>query len=87
MTYEEFKQETAPFFGQLVLNHYEVMLLKDTSEDEYDYYYVFARFSGKRIHATAVGTFYPLKGVLPDKQYNELVRVWNLNHSKEHHAI
>lgn len=87
MTYEEFKQETAPYFGQLVLNHYEVVLLRDTSVDEYDYYHVFMRFGGKAVLSTAVASFWPLKGVLPAKQYNELVRVWNLNHSQEYQAI
>lgn len=87
MTYEEFKQETEPFFGQLVLNHFEVVLLQGTSQDAWDYYHAFVHFKGQIVHSTAVGTFYPLKGVLPDKQYNELVRVWNLNNSEEHRAI
>ena len=87
MTYEEFKQETEPFFRQLVVYNFEVALLKSTSEDEYDYYYVFVRFQRVCVHATAVGTFYPLKGVLSDKQYNELVRIWNLNNPEDHHAI
>lgn len=87
MTYEEFKSEVEPFFGQLVLDHFEVSLLLGTSEDEYDYYHIFVRAGGRVVHSTAVSSFRPLKGVLPDAQYKELVRVWNLNNSKENQAI
>lgn len=87
MTYEEFQEEVKPFIGQLVLDWYEVVLLAGTSQDEWDYYHTFVRYRGKVVQSTAVGTFYPLKGVLPDKQYKELVRIWNLNNSDEHQAI
>ena len=86
MTYEELQEEVKPHLGQLVLVYFDVVLLQGTSKDAWDYYYVMIHPGGKEIHHSAVGTFYPLKGVLPDKQYNELVRVWNLNMQKPFHA-
>ena len=87
MSYEEFQAEVEPFLGQLVLSHYDVVLLQGTSRDQWDYYHVFIQFKNRVVHSTAVGMFYPLKRVLPDKQYNELVRVWNLNNDEQYQAI
>ena len=87
MSYEEFQAEVEPFLGQLVLDNYDVVLLQGTSKDQWDYYHVFVHFKGRVVHSTSVGIFYPLKGVLPDKQYNELVRVWNLNNDEQYQAI
>lgn len=86
MTYQEFQKEIEPHIGQLVLHFYDVVLLLGASEDQWDYYYVLVHEGGKEVHATVVSSYYPLKGVLPDKQYNELVRVWNLNHVEKYHA-
>jgi len=84
MTYEEFREDAKPFLGQLVLIYFEVVLLLDTTQDHYDYYYICIHEKRKEVHHTGVCNFYPLKGRLPDDQYNELVRVWNLNSSEEY---
>lgn len=87
MSYEEFQQEVEPFLGQLVLSHFDVVLLQGTSKDKWDYYHVFVHFKNKVVHSTAVGTFYALKGVIQDKEYNELVRIWNLNNNEMYQSI
>lgn len=86
MTYEELQEEVKPHLGQLVLIYFDIVLLQGTKEDEWDYYYVMIEQNGREILHSAVGAFFPLKDVLPDKQYNELVRVWNLNMQKPFHA-
>jgi len=65
--------------GELLLNFDKVVRLIGFNEDEDDYYYVLhSLISGKYLES-CVGSLCPLKGFLPDKEYDELVHFFDLN--------
>ena len=88
-TYKEILEKAKPHIGTLVLDMFEVVLLVGVEADEDDFYYVYqpakgsgwARKDGKEYWASCVGTYYPLKGVLPEREYNYLVWLWNNNYN------
>ena len=66
--------------GELVLDLHEVVKLvgfEDIENDDY-YYVCLSLIKGKYLES-CVGNLYPLKGVLPDNEYDELIRVFDLN--------
>lgn len=72
--------------NELVIDGYNVVRLVDCVDDVDDYYWVYDSPEHPRDKKT--NTLYLsscvckhtlLKGRLPDKEYNELVRIWNLN--------
>lgn len=84
--YQIIQKEFEKYGNTLVLDMFEVVLFVGIESDDHDHYYVFQPCKGggygndgKVYWASAVGTFYPLKGVLPDKQYERLVWLWNNN--------
>ena len=85
-TFRNIVKEAEPYFGTLVLDMFEMVLLIGVDADEHDYYYVYQptkgggwNKDGEVYWSSCVGTYYPLKGVLPDKQYDRLVWLWNNN--------
>lgn len=71
----------------LVIIDYKVVLLLGLEEnDPQDYYWIYTEFhdeSKKNInpkYMTCIEGMYPLKGMIPDKQYDGMVDVWNMNH-------
>jgi len=65
--------------GELLLDFHEVVRLVGFDEDEDDYYYVLHSLRSGKYLESCVGSLCPLKGFIPDKEYNELVRVFDLN--------
>lgn len=81
MTREELELQVNQYRGTLVLNGTEVCLLEGIHEDESDFYFVFAAF-GKTVHKEYVSVlfgFVPLKGFIPEKDYTQLEKIWELN--------
>lgn len=77
-TFKKHKQEIKPYLNTLVLLDFKVVkLIKaiNHSEDIFNEFEV----NGSKLLATCLIGFIPLKGILPESQYNELVRIWNLN--------
>lgn len=66
--------------GQFVINaSWNIERLVAVGEDDMDYYWV--TYDGRKLTwNTCVGGLMPLKGYLRNKDYNELVRLANLNH-------
>lgn len=88
-TLAEFQQEMEPFKGTLVIDWYNVVLLKDVIDGGDDYYWVYfgvIKDKKKEYHSTCVGKWIPLKGFIEEKRYQDMVRVWNINNSSENHA-
>jgi len=78
---KEFEQHK----NELVIDNYNVVRLFDLDSDKYDMYWCYEKQVGGMLNDTIkyessciIGHIY-LKGVLPDTEYDELVRVWNLN--------
>lgn len=63
---------------ELVLDMFNVVMLKDFADDGDDYYYVVLGSRGT-YWTSCVGKLYPLKNVLPDDEYNRLLEVYKLN--------
>jgi hypothetical protein len=78
-TLEDLKKELEPYRNTLVLDYFDVVRLVDVINGEDDYYWVYDTKQGI-VHSSCVGGWTPLKGKIDDKNYNQLVRVWNLNH-------
>ena len=66
--------------GQFVINaSWNIERLVAVGEDDMDYYWI--TYNGRTFTwNTCVGRIMPLKGHLRDKDYNEMVRLANLNH-------
>jgi len=78
-TFKELKKELKPYKNTLVIGHFnEVVRLVGVNEDEDDYYWIYDSKEGKS-YESCVGGWVALKGVIPDEDYERLLRVWNLN--------
>jgi hypothetical protein len=65
--------------GELMLNYFEVVRFEGViDEDEYDLYYRVLSTRGV-YRVSCVGKLIPLKGVLPEEDYNHLESVFNVN--------
>ena len=63
---------------ELVLDCFDVVMLKDFADGDDDYYYVVIGERGT-YWTSCVGPLYPLKNVLPEDEYNRLEEVYKLN--------
>lgn len=72
------QEELLPYKNTLVLDHHNVVKLVDVIDGEEDYYWVYDTHKGF-IHSSCVIGWIPLKGVLPEKDYDYILRIWNLN--------
>jgi len=84
VTLEDLKNELEPYKNTLVIGLYqEVMRLVDVIEDEVDYYWVVDTYKGI-LHYSCCGCgWIPLKGFIKDGDYDQLVRIWNLNNEEK----
>jgi hypothetical protein len=73
-----FKRFVSKHKGELVLDCFDVVRLDGFAEDDIDYYYICTGRRGEE-WISCVGALYPLKGILPEKQYERLLKVFNLN--------
>lgn len=64
----------------LVINGYEVQALRGLDEDEIDRIYILDSTSELDIGIGVLCGLIPLKGFLPEDEYNNMVRIWNLNY-------
>ena len=79
-TLESLKEELKPYKDTLVINHFDkvVRLVDVIDEIEDDFYWVYDSRTGIEYESCVVG-WVPLKGYIRDKDYEKLVRIWNLN--------
>ena len=76
----------APYQGTLVLHSFEVVLLKDVVESDDDFYWVYFGMQNDAFieyHESCVTWWTPLKGVIPNQKYSQMLDVWNLNFKGE----
>lgn len=73
---------------QLVIDNFKIVRLDDVEDGGDDYYWIYNQWVGLKgmyeqkdgkYVASCAGEFIPLKGIIPDKDYNRLVYIWNLN--------
>ena len=85
------KEQYATFINTLVLHHFRVVRLIEIFEDEEDIWYKLEAFpmigNLRIINSSVLIPIVPLKGVLPDKEYNEMVRIWNINKQTQIESI
>jgi hypothetical protein len=75
----ELQKELEPYKNTLVIgDFYNVVRLVGVIDGEDDYYWVYDTIKGI-VHASCVGGWVALKGFIPEKEYQRLVNVWNLN--------
>lgn len=74
----KFKEFIKKHEDELMLHYLSVIQLIGFAEDEDEYYYIIKDKYGER-WLSYVNPLYPLKGVIPDYQYNKLNRVFTLN--------
>lgn len=76
-SFEEFKAQTEQYNNTLVLDHFKVVMFKEVSKDEEDWYYDLIDEHGKKYSSSAVVSIVFLKGVIPERKYAQLVWQWN----------
>lgn len=82
MTFEEFKSTFSNSIGDLCIVHdLELVRFKGFTEDERDYYYIVQPLGAPEYWATAVGSIYTLKGVLPPENYARMDKLFKLNNA------
>ena len=78
-TLKGLKEELKPYKNTLVISERNrVVKLVGVKDGEEDFYWIYDTPDGAD-YDSCVGMWIALKGVLPDKQYESLVRCWNLN--------
>lgn len=77
--FKKHKQEIKPYLNTLVLLDFKVVKLIEAIDHPTDIYNKYDGGEGIMLLASRLIGFIPLKGILPESQYNELVRIWNLN--------
>ncbi len=78
-TFKEIQEEIKPHKGDFVLDHFKVVKLLDIIDGKDDYYYVFQKWGGMVYQSSCVLSFVPLKGKIDKTDYDEFVRLWDLN--------
>lgn len=80
LTKEDFIGEVKERFNELAIDGMKVVRVIGCGETEEDYYYMLDGGYGTGIYRTsAVGQPYYLKGILPEKDYEQLDRLRSLN--------
>lgn len=80
VTLESLKNELEPYKNTLVIDEFDrVVRLVGVVDGEDDYYWVYDGIRGV-YWGSCVGGWIPLKGYIPEKNYNKMVSMWNLNH-------
>lgn len=73
------RKELEPFKNTLVIGSFDnIVRLVDVIDGGDDYYWVYDSRTGIT-NVSCCGKWVALKGFIPDKKYNKLVDVWNLN--------
>lgn len=82
--FKELKKELEPYKNTLVIDEFDrISRLVDVEDGTEDFYWVFDN-KNEGIHkCSCVGGWIPLKGVIPDKDYNRMVHTWNLNNKEK----
>ena len=77
---------------ELVIFGFDIVRLQDVDDDDLDYYWAYNENVGMKgmyegdtgvMSASCVIGHNYLKGVLPEDEYNNLVRFWNLNNLEQ----
>ena len=77
---EQFEQHK----GQFIIMGTKVVRFVAIAEDDMDYYYVC--YDGRKIHwHSCVGRFVVLKGKIDERDYNDFIRIAELNHFDQTH--
>jgi len=83
---EELKREAEPYINTLVISMfgYNICKLVDVIEvPDDDIFWILIDDQERKHHQSCLISYYPLKGIIKDENYDELVRVWNLNHKEQ----
>lgn len=87
-TVVKFNEEIINHKHELVIDGHSVVRLDDVYDGEEDYYWIYNKWVGWKgmdeeqtgeYHSSCVGHHTLLKGFIPDKEYENLVKVWNYN--------
>jgi hypothetical protein len=65
--------------GELMLDYFEVVRFEGIDEDDDDFYYRVVSTTKGEYKTSCVGKLFPLKGFLPEEDYNSLEAVFNMN--------
>jgi hypothetical protein len=85
---ERLNDEIINYKHELVINGYEIVRLDDVYDGGDDYYWIYNKWVGLKglgeektgeEHASCVGRHTLLKGFIPEKEYEQMVWVWNAN--------
>lgn len=69
----------------LILDMFNLVIFLDVEFDDEDFYYVCSDKNKGIYRSSAVGTPIFLKDKLNKKEYNKLIRIWNLNYEEKAH--
>lgn len=75
-----FKEDLKTHRFEFVLTEFKVVKLIDVWDGEDDYYWIYQNWGGSISFSTCCGSWTPLKGVLPDDEYDRIVKSWSLNY-------
>lgn len=80
----QMKEEFEKLRGQLVLVDFRVALFVDIHYGRHGLYYKFA-FESREVASYEASAYspIPLKGIIPDEEYNRMVYIWNNNNIYE----
>lgn len=81
---KKLKEELDSYKGTLVLDGFKVVLLLDAVEEEDDFYWVYYHpnrrgYDTSLYLSSCVGGYTPLKGFIPDEDYDRMVKIFELN--------
>lgn len=77
------KKKAKPHLNTLVISVLEIKRLKGVIDGEDDFYWEYETEKGEELASCVMG-FIPLKGVLPDSDYEEIERLFKIN--QEHNG-
>lgn len=80
----ELKEKLKPYKDTLVIDEFDrISRLVDVEDGEEDFYWVLDNSKEGIYRFSCVGGWIPLKGFIPDKDYNRMVYKWNLNNKEK----
>ena len=84
ITLTSLKEEIRPYLNTLVINGFEIVRLAGVMEDYDDFFWIYNKSNTDKLsYCSCFFDFISLKGKLDEKQYNELVELWNMNNNIE----